>query len=561
MSGDKYPEFSELALELLEARYLQPGESPAGLFRRVASHVARAEGAFDRGREAEYADKFHEIMRNLLFLPNSPTLMNAGISIGQLSACFVIPLEDSLEGIFESVKNAALIQKTGGGVGYDFSPIRPKGDLVRSTGMAASGPLPFINAFNAATEAVNQGGRRRGANMAVIQVDHPDIMDFIRAKRRDGLLGNFNLSVALSDDFFSILERGVDLPLRNPRIGRLSSLVSARELLDAIVESAWECGEPGLLFIDRINEANPTPALGRIQATNPCGEQPLLPWESCNLGSINLAKMIKDGEINWKQLAEVVHLAVRFLDDVIEVNRFPLPQIERVSLGNRKIGLGVMGFADLLIELQIPYDSQTAVKLADRLMGFIQAEAKKASCSLGRQRGDFPNFPKSILAASWANMRNATVTSIAPTGSISLIAGCSQGIEPIFSFVQKRRFLDGREILQIHPAKTKAGGDGIISVKGDRYLRCAHEIKADWQIKVLAAFQRHVDNGVSKTVNLPAEARRGEIEQAIMNAHALGCKGVTFFRDKCRKVQVLEEDQPPQEDYGMGDVASCSVCG
>jgi ribonucleoside-diphosphate reductase alpha chain len=561
MSSDKYPEFNELALELLEARYLQPGESPDGLFWRVANHVARAEGVFDRGRETEYADKFHEIMRKLLFLPNSPTLMNAGTLIGQLSACFVIPLEDSLEGIFESIKNAALIQKTGGGVGYDFSPIRPKGDLVRSTGMAASGPMPFIKAFNTATEAVNQGGRRRGANMAVIRVDHPDIMDFIQAKRRDGLLGNFNLSVALFDEFFNILERGADLPLRNPRTGKVNGLIPARELLDAIVESAWECGEPGLLFIDSINETNPTPALGKIQATNPCGEQPLLPWESCNLGSINLAKMIKDGAVNWKQLAEVVHLAVRFLDDVIEANRFPMPQIEQVSLANRKIGLGVMGFADLLIELQIPYDSQKAVEVADRLMGFIQTEAKKASSILGRQRGDFPNFPESILAASWANMRNATVTSIAPTGSISLIAGCSQGIEPIFSFAQKRRFFGGREILQIHPAKTKAGGDAILSGTVAKYLCCAHEIKADWQIKILAAFQRHVDNGVSKTVNLPAEARRGEIEQAIMNAHALGCKGVTFFRDKCRKFQVLEQEQTPQKYFESGGVASCSACG
>lgn len=561
MSGDTYPEFSELVLELLEARYLQPDESPDGLFWRVANHVAQAEGAFDRGREIEYADKFHEIMRKLLFLPNSPTLMNAGTSIGQLSACFVIPLEDSLEGIFESVKNAALIQKTGGGVGYDFSPIRPKVDLVKSTGMAASGPLPFINAFNAATEAINQGGRRRGANMAVMRADHPDIMDFIRAKRRDGLLGNFNLSVALFDEFYNILERGADLPLRNPRTGRVSGLIAARELLDAIVESTWECGEPGLLFIDRINEANPTPALGRIQATNPCGEQPLLSWESCNLGSINLAKMVKDGVVNWKQLAEVVHLAVRFLDDVIEVNRFPLPQIAQVSLGNRKIGLGLMGFADLLIELQIPYDSQKAVELAERLMGFIQAEAKEASSILGGQRGDFPNFPESILAATWDNMRNATVTSIAPTGSISLIAGCSHGIEPIFSFAQKRKFLGGREILQIHPAKTRAGGETLRSVKADRFLRCAHQITADWQIKVLAAFQRHVDNGVSKTVNLPANIKREEIEQAIMNAHASGCKGVTFFRDKCRKAQVLEQGHAPRGHYGLGDVGPCSVCG
>ena len=574
MSDKKYPEFSELALELLEARYLQPGESSDGLFRRVANHVAQAEGAFDRERESEYADKFHEIMRKLLFLPNSPTLMNAGTSMGQLSACFVIPIEDSLEGIFESVKNAALIQKTGGGVGYDFSTIRPKGDLVKSTGMAASGPLPFIKAFNAATEAVNQGGRRRGANMAVLRVDHPDIMDFINAKRTDGLLSNFNLSVAVTDEFFRALDEEKDFSLRNPKIGRVTECISAKSLFAAIVESAWECGEPGLLFIDRINDANPTPAMGPIQATNPCGEQPLLPWESCNLGSINLARMVKGGRVDWVRLAEVVRLAVRFLDDVIEVNSFPMPQIKQVTLANRKIGLGVMGFADLLIKLCIPYDSQAAVSMADQVMGFIQAEAKRASSRLAVQRGNFPNFPRSILANSWPQMRNATVTSIAPTGSISLIAGCSQGIEPIFSFIQTRRFLEGREMLLVHPGAAELARrqacepsapsplDQILRARRQSadHLRRAHDVSAEWQVRMLAAFQKHVDNGVSKTVNLPARSNHRDITLALAVARDLGCKGVTVFRDGSKKAQVLHGDSSHFMQR-VGGQGTCAVCG
>ena len=455
------------------------------------------------------------------------------------------------------------------------SAIRPKDDLVRSTGMAASGPLPFINAFNAATEAVNQGGRRRGANMAVMRVDHPDIIDFIRAKHRDGLLGNFNLSVALSDEFFNILGRGADIPLRNPRNGRVSGLIAARELLDAIVESAWKCGEPGLLFIDRINEANPTPALGRIQATNPCGEQPLLPWESCNLGSVNLARMVKDGKLDWVRLAEVVRLAVRFLDDVIEVNCFHMPQIKQVTLANRKIGLGVMGFADLLIDLCIPYDSRAAVIMADQVMGFIQAEAKRESSRLATYRGSFPNFPQSTLARSWSQMRNATVTSIAPTGSISLIAGCSQSIEPVFSFIQKRRFLGDREIVLLHPALQMEPGAGVDISEGDfpfdqnrtwpekefRHLRRAHDITADWQIKVQGAFQRHVDNAVSKTVNLPSDGRKDDVAGAFISAHQQGCKGVTVFRAGSRTGQVIFE--PKNEEamqWANGQRLGCQAC-
>lgn len=574
MSLVDFPKLSPLALELLEARYLMPGESVDELFWRVARHVAQAERLFDPEHEAKHAEDFFRIMRGLLFLPNSPTLMNAGTPLGQLSACFVIPLEDSLEGIFGAVRDAALIQKTGGGVGYDFSPIRPKGDVVKSTQMAASGPMPFIKAFDAATEAVNQGGRRRGANMAVLRVDHPDIMEFIAAKRTDGLLRNFNLSVAVTDEFFRALDEESGFPLRNPRTGRVTERMPAQKLMDTIVESAWECGEPGLLFIDRINEANPTPALGPIQATNPCGEQPLLPWESCNLGSVNLARMVKDGKIDWVRLAEVVRLAVRFLDDVIEVNRFPMPQIRQVTLANRKIGLGVMGFADLLIELRIPYDSRAAVAMADRVMGFVQAEAKRESSRLATRRGSFPNYPQSTLAHTWSQMRNATVTSIAPTGSISLIAGCSQSIEPIFSFLQTRRFLEGRERLLIHPGADELARrqtcetsvpsslDQTLPARRQRadHLRQAHDVSAEWQVRVLANFQKHVDNGVSKTVNLPANSTHRDVSRALSVARDLGCKGVTVFRDGSKKAQVLQRDS----SHCMQEVEvqrTCAVCG
>ena len=573
MTTTDFPELSPMALELLKARYLMPGEAPDELFWRVAEHVAQAERIFAPEYEAEYAEKFYRIMRGMLFLPNSPTLMNAGTPLGQLSACFVIPIDDSLDGIFSAVKNAALIQKTGGGVGYDFSPIRPKEDTVQSTQMAASGPMPFIKAFNAATEAVNQGGRRRGANMAVLRMDHPDIMDFINAKRIDGLLSNFNLSVAVTDEFFRALDEESDFSLRNPRTGHVTERLSAKKLFATIVESAWECGEPGLLFIDRINDANPTPTLGLIQATNPCGEQPLLPWESCNLGSLNLAKMVKDGKVDWVRLAEVVRLAVRFLDDVIEVNRFPMPQIEQATLANRKIVLGLMGFADLLIELRIPYDSLAAVSMAERVMGFIQTEAKQASLMLARERGSFPTFPQSALARAWSHMRNATVTSIAPTGSISLIAGCSQSIEPVFSFIQKRRMLTDQELVLVHPAmakrsnKTTCNFSGGISLQGDpigggesvAHLRRAHDISPEWQVRVLATFQRHVDNGVSKTVNLPDDATHLEVKQCLMAARNFGCKGVTVFRDGSKRVQILQNLSHSVQMGGNG--VNCAVCG
>ena len=457
-------------------------------------------------------------------MPNSPTLMNAGTPLGQLSACFVIPIEDSLESIFEAAKQAALIQKTGGGVGYDFSSIRPQDDLVRSTQKGASGPLPFIEVFNAVTEAINQGGRRRGANMGVLRVDHPDILEFIEAKRQDGVLSNFNLSVAVSDDFMKALESDQDFPLRNPRTGKVTRAVPAKELFNALVEAAWTNGEPGVLFIDRINRANPTPGLERISATNPCGEQPLLPWESCNLGSINLARII-DGRnrIDWRRLEEVVQLAVRFLDDVMEVNRFPLPVIEQVTLESRKIGLGVMGFADLLIKLGIPYDSDEALSIADRIMGFIQSVARRTSFRLGRERGSFPLFALSIFAKKWSAMRNATVTSIAPTGSLSLIAGCSPSLEPLFGFEPKW----GRSKADSKQPRTSGS------------FRTVYQVSGDWQVRIQAVFQHYVDNAVSKTVNLRSQCRLNEVGDLIYAAYRHDCKGVTVYRLGSRNPQPL----------------------
>ena len=557
MDTCNYPQLSDVAINLLEARYLLPGESVDQMFWRVAKYVASAERKHDPAHEKEIADRFFRMMCGLLFLPNSPTLMNAGTPLGQLSACFVIPIEDSLESIFEAAKQAALIQKTGGGVGYDFSSIRPQDDLVRSTQKGASGPLPFIEVFNAVTEAINQGGRRRGANMGVLRVDHPDILEFIEAKRQDGVLSNFNLSVAVSDDFMKALESDQDFPLRNPRTGKVTRAVPAKELFNALVEAAWANGEPGVLFIDRINRANPTPGLGPISATNPCGEQPLLPWESCNLGSVNLARMVGERDrIDWRRIEEVVQLAVRFLDDVMEVNRFPLPVIEQVTLESRKIGLGVMGFADLLIKLGIPYDSDEALSIADRIMGFIQSVARRTSFRLGRERGSFPLFARSVFAKRWSAMRNATVTSIAPTGSLSLIAGCSSSLEPLFGFEPKQ---NPAELGHLKKAQPLDGGRernsaGRLSLrsgpqpKTDReqpitsgIVRTVYQVSGEWQVRMQAVFQNHVDNAVSKTVNLCPECQMDEVAYVVNTAYRHGCKGVTIYRSGSRNSQVLTE--------------------
>ncbi|MBC7109850.1 MAG: adenosylcobalamin-dependent ribonucleoside-diphosphate reductase, partial [Archaeoglobi archaeon] len=443
------------AIKVLERRYLLKDEkgrvveSPLQMFQRVSNHVAKAEKLY--GGDSEFfSKKFLDMMTSLKFLPNSPTLMNAGTPLGQLSACFVLPVEDSIEGIFETLKHMALIHKSGGGTGFSFSRIRPRGDVVRSTSGVASGPLSFMKIFDVTTEVIKQGGRRRGANMGVLDVTHPDILDFIVSKEKEGILTNFNISVAVSDDFMERALSNQDYELVNPRNGEVVRTLNAGDVFRLIARSAWMSGDPGVLFMDRINEDNPTPSLGRIEATNPCGEQPLLPYESCNLGSINLAKFVKNGEIDWEGLEEVIPLAVRFLDDVIDVNVFPLKKIKEMTKANRKIGLGVMGFADMLIQMEIPYESQDAIRTAEKLMKFISERAREASKELAYERGSFPNFEISTLK-HYGAMRNATVTTIAPTGSISIIAGCSSGIEPIFAVSYVRKVMEGITLFETNP--------------------------------------------------------------------------------------------------------------
>ncbi len=564
------PDLSPNALQVLESRYLRrseegvPMETPGAMLRRVAGAVAEAETSWG-GDPGEWTRIFHRMMLRLEFLPNSPTLINAGGEMGQLSACFVLPVEDSMDSIFTAVKNTALIHKSGGGTGFSFSRVRPAQDVVRSTMGVSSGPVSFMTVFDRATDTVRQGGVRRGANMAVLRVDHPDILSFINAKRDMAVLNNFNLSVAVTDRFLSALEKGDDYPLVNPRTGEASGSLSSREVFDAMVDSAWASGEPGIIFIDRVNRANPTPLLGDIEATNPCGEQPLLPYESCNLGSVNLSRMggRGNGGLDWNLLERTVRHGVRFLDDVIQINRYPLPEIEAMSLGNRKVGLGVMGFAELLFSLGIPYDSREALELGERIMSFIADKAAAESIELARSRGPFPNFKGSTYdAGGLPRMRNATVTTIAPTGSISIIAGCSSGIEPVFALAFTRRHLlaQGTELREAVPAFVRAARDrGILTpelldtlaergslrdipgVPEDmkRVFVTSHDISPEWHVKMQAAFQKFTDNAVSKTVNLPAGASREEVEEVFLLARKLGCKGVTVYRDGSRDRQVL----------------------
>ncbi|BCS97686.1 ribonucleotide-diphosphate reductase subunit alpha [Desulfoluna limicola] len=566
---------------VLERRYLRKAldgtlqETPEGLFRRVATHIAEAEGFYEDGLDpSAVADAFYGVMTDFRFLPNSPTLMNAGNELGQLAACFVLPVDDSLDGIFDAVKNAALIHKSGGGTGFSFSRLRAKDCRVGSTGGVASGPVSFMKIFNTATEQVKQGGTRRGANMAILRVDHPDVLEFIQCKSDNEALNNFNISVGVTDAFMQAVREGGDYDLIDPRNGETRGSLNAREVYETLIHQAWFNGDPGIIFLDRINRDNPTPALGEIESTNPCGEQPLLPMEACNLGSINLSKcVVTDGgkaRIDFDSLKEIVWLAVRFLDDTIEMSRYPLDEIDQMVKGNRKIGLGVMGFADLLYMMGVPYNSDEAVGLAEKVMGFVQTEAHEASRHLAVSRGPFPNIGKSVFKGDENRAyRNATCTTIAPTGTLSILAGCSSGIEPVFALSYVRRVMDGDELLEVNPLfETMAKERGFYSkalmariaetgtiahmeeIPEDvrRVFVTAHDVSPEWHVRMQAAFQNHTDNAVSKTVNLPREATADDVQSIYDMAFDLCCKGVTIYRDGSKQNQVLSVAEKKTEE-------------
>ncbi|MDD2572953.1 MAG: vitamin B12-dependent ribonucleotide reductase [Bacillota bacterium] len=584
-------QLSDNALRVLERRYLtknergEPIETPEEMFRRVAHEIASAEADYNTGANPkELEETFYRLLTDLEFIPNSPTLMNAGKDLGQLSACFVLPVEDSMEGIFDAIKQAAIIHKSGGGTGFSFSRLRPAGATVNSTGGVASGPISFMKVFNAATEAVKQGGVRRGANMGILRVDHPDILEFIKCKRDNKDFTNFNISVAVTEEFMRAMETGEEYALVNPRDKSIVLYIDAREVFDLIVEMAWKNGEPGIIFIDRINEYNILKKIGDIESTNPCGEQVLLPYESCNLGSINLTKMVrKEGNrtvIDYQKLGKTVDTAVWFLDNVIDVNRYPLPQIEEATKGSRKIGLGVMGFADMLILLGIPYDSNEAVEVAEEVMAFINSRSKEKSAELAVAKGAFPFYRDSTYAGEGTQLRNATTTTIAPTGTISIIAGASSGIEPLFAISFIRNVMDKDQLPEVHPIfEETARKRGFYSralmeeisrkgtikdIKGvpedvKRLFVTAHDISPEWHIRMQAAFQKHTDNAVSKTVNFPSHAVREDVRKVYLLAHKLGCKGVTIYRDKSREEQVLSIGGPEGEAETGHDVKGQTI--
>jgi ribonucleoside-diphosphate reductase alpha chain len=579
------PGLSPAALEVLRKRILRrddkgtPLESPDEMFSRVAQEISQVERMYgiSESEVGRLASLFFKVMRSLDFLPNSPTLANAALPGGQLAGCFVLPIEDSMSSIFGTLRDMALIQKTGGGTGFSFSRLRPRGDFISSTKGSSSGPLSFIRLYDYACETNRLGGVRSGANMGVMRFDHPDIIEFINSKTQGEGLRTFNISVGATDLFMDSVRRSEDYALVNPHTRKEVGRENARRVLDAIVSAAWQTGDPGLIFLDEVNRRNPTPSLGSIEATNPCGEQPLLPYESCNLGSINVANFVRGSEIDWDRLKEVIYIAVRFLDDVIDANHYPIPAIEERTKANRKIGLGIMGFADFLIRLGVPYDTEEAVGLGDKLADFLATSAREESSRLGQSRGVFPNHSVSIFEARGTNVRNATVSTIAPTGTISLIAGCSSGIEPLFALCYERQMLGGKRNFLVQSEFERMAGQYLtdsvrekISSSGTaknidgvpssirRLFVTAHDIDPVWHVRMQAAFQRHVDSGVSKTVNLRREASKEDIAKIYLLAHELGCKGITVFRDGSKSEQVLK---PGISKPVPSDAELCPECG
>lgn len=607
-NSNKNLNFSENAIKVLEKRYLKRDkdgnctETPSDMFKRVAETIAKGDLNFGKSQEEvnQLSKRFYDAITHRFFMPNSPTLMNAGRELGQLAACFVLPVEDSLEGIFETIKNTALIHQSGGGTGFSFSRLRPKNSVVKSTMGVSSGPVSFMEVFNAATEAVKQGGTRRGANMGILRVDHPDIIEFINCKSDNDKLNNFNISVAITDKFMDAYLKGEDYDLVNPQNNEVVGRMSAKDVFDLIVDCAWRNGEPGVVFIDKMNADNPTPLIGAIESTNPCGEVPLLPYEACNLGSINLGLMMKEenGSMNvdWNLLEKTVRTAMRFLDNVIEVNKYPLPQISELVSNNRKIGLGVMGWADMLMKAGISYSSEDGTKLAGQVMEFIDYISKSESIELAKERGRFNNFKGSIYDQPnylfnkfkgksagkisddmWAKLdsdiqkyglRNATTTCIAPTGTISMIAGASGGVEPLFGLVFSRLIMDGTEMLEVNPIfkdymlshnlysdnlMAQIAKDGSLShVEGvpneiKRIFVTAHDVAPYWHVKMQAAFQLHVDNAVSKTVNFVESATREDIKEVYILAYKNNLKGITVYRNNSRQFQPMNLDTKKKE--------------